>query len=81
MCYFNFSATSSLTTWGFAFPPVAFKTCPIKNPNSFVLPALNFSTLSGFLEMISSMIGKIMIGSLIWTKPLSSTIFEGFTPV
>ena len=58
--YFNFSATSSLTTCGFAFPPVAFNTCPTKKPNSFVLPALNFSTLSGFFEMISSIIGKII---------------------
>ena len=52
--YFNASATSLFTTCGFAFPPVLFKTCPTKKPKSFVFPALNFSTLSGFLVMISS---------------------------
>jgi hypothetical protein len=52
----NLFFSNSFTFPGFAFPPLAFITCPTRNPSTCCLPSLNWATCVGFLVSTSSII-------------------------
>src|SRR2546421_422099 len=55
---FSFSRRRSLTTFGFAFPPVSFITCPTKKPSRPSLPPLYASTCPAFAASTASTSGS-----------------------
>src|ERR1043166_7196262 len=61
----SFSRTRSLTTFGFAFPPVSFITCPTKNPSRPSLPPRYASTCCWFSPRIRSITGSSSLTSAI----------------
>ena len=48
--------SNSFTFPGFALPPLAFITCPTRNPSTCCLPSLNCATCVGFFASTSPMI-------------------------
>src|SRR6185437_8156086 len=72
---------NSFTFPGFAFPPLAFITCPTRKPNTCCLPSLNCSTCPGFLLRASSMIFASAPSSETCVNPFSCTICSGVFPL
>ena len=52
----NFFFSISFTFPGFAFPPLAFITCPTRNPSTCCFPSLNCATCAGFFARTSSIV-------------------------
>lgn len=52
----NFFFSISFTFPGFAFPPLAFITCPTKKPSTCCFPSLNCATCAGFFVSTSVII-------------------------
>src|SRR6476620_437203 len=72
--YPSFFLNNSFTFPGFAFPPLAFITCPTRNPSTCCLPSLNCATCAGLFSNTSSMIFASSPSSETCIRPLSSTI-------
>src|SRR6516225_9544148 len=64
----------SLTILGFALPPIAFITCPTKNPNSLSRPLRYSATLSGSSAITFAHAAAIAPSSETCASPSSATV-------
>src|SRR5512143_2634491 len=72
---------AACTTAAFAWPRVAFMTCPTRNPMACGLPARTSATAAGFAARTWSTTGPSASASEIWRSPSRATMASIGSPV